>query len=319
MLTVIFATLNGAGRLPEVFASYGRLAPPQGGWKLVVVDNDSKDGTGALVESWRDRLPLVSLTESAPGKNAALNTGLAHLEGDLAVFTDDDVFPHPDWLVQLRAAADANTGHTIFGGRVLPRWEVPPPQWVVRWVPPGPVFTLTDTSLRGGPTGAHTVFGPNMAIRAEVFASGARFATSIGPQGRDYAMGSETELVRRLLRRGHEAWHVPEAVVEHFIRKTQMTQQWVLGRAARFGRGQFRLTYADAPLAARALRGVPLFLYRQLMGEMAAVLKAECRFDAEAAFRARWELNYIRGQMREARVIRAEAESDAARTRRQVS
>ena len=48
MLTVLIATRNGAATLPRVLASYTQLEPPTGGWKLVVVDNGSTDGTAAL-------------------------------------------------------------------------------------------------------------------------------------------------------------------------------------------------------------------------------------------------------------------------------
>jgi hypothetical protein len=227
------------------------------------------------------------------------------------VLTDDDVFPRSDWLSQLRAAADARQNYAVFGGKVEPRWEVSPPQWVLTRVPAGPTFTLTGASLTEGPIGAHDIFGPNMAVRTSIFDGGARFSTSIGPRGRDYAMGSETEFVRRLLRQGHQAWHVPDAVVEHFIRKTQMTQRWILGRAVRFGRGQYQLSLVEQPSRARTWHGVPRYLYRQLADQAALVLKAACSFDGEALFHARWNFHYIRGQMIEAGLVHRDTASKA--------
>ena len=106
MLTVILATYNGAGTLTKTLAAMSRLTPPAGGWNLVVVDNGSTDDTAAVIERSKMELRLTYCFEPKRGKNAALNSGLRHLEGDLAVFTDDDVVPQEDWLVQLRAAAD---------------------------------------------------------------------------------------------------------------------------------------------------------------------------------------------------------------------
>lgn len=312
MLTVLFSTRNGAAILSAVLTSYTELQSPTGGWKLVVADNGSVDRSRTIIDSFRGRLPLHCFSEPQPGKNAALNTGLRYVEGDLVVLTDDDVFPRSDWLSQLRSAADAQRNYSVFGGRILPRWEVPPPQWLLTRVPAGPTFTLTDESLTEGPTGAHNVFGPNMAVRTSVFEGGARFSTSIGPRGREYAMGSETEFVRRLLRQGYQAWHVRDAVVEHFIRKTQMSQRWILERAARFGRGQYRLSLVGQPPQIRTWRGVPRYLYRQLADQVALVLKAACGFDREGLFRARWNLNYIRGQIVEAGVIHRDAASKEA-------
>jgi glycosyltransferase involved in cell wall biosynthesis len=311
MLTVLFSTRNGAATLPAVLASYTALESPTGGWKLVIADNGSVDRSRAIVDSFRDRLPLHCISEPRPGKNAALNAGLKHVDGDLVVLTDDDVFPRSDWLSQLRTAADAQQNYAVFGGKILPRWEVSPPQWLVTRVPAGPTFALTDVSLMEGPTGAHNVFGPNMAVRTSVFEGGACFSTSIGPRGRDYAMGSETEFVRRLIRQGYRAWHVRDAVVEHFIRRTQMSRTWILGRAVRFGRGQYRLSLVGQPPQTRSWRGVPRYLYRQLAEQLALVLKAACSFDGEALFRARWNLNCIRGQMIEAGLIHRDAAPEA--------
>jgi glycosyltransferase involved in cell wall biosynthesis len=243
--------------------------------------------------------------EERLGKNAALNAGLAHLEGDLAVFTDDDVFPYPDWLIRLRTAADTHLAYSMFAGAVLPRWEGTPPYWM-RWVDVQTVFALSDPRVMEGPTEPWRLFGPNMAIRAEVFRGGTRFNTSIGPRGNNYAMGSETELVLRLGQQGHKAWHVQDAVVEHFIREYQMERSWVLGRAIRLGRGIFRLLGTADAAAVPCWLGMPVHLFPKLFKKSDKTAKAWLSFNEQAVFSARWELNYLLGHIIEARVIRRE-------------
>jgi L-malate glycosyltransferase len=306
VLTVLLATRNGGETLASVLEAYRQIQQPAGGYKLVVVDNGSTDATPALEARFRGQLPLTWMVEPTPGKNAALNRGLSAVEGDLVVLTDDDAFPHPDLLVRHRMAADANPAFSIFGGTVVARWEESPPEWLLRWVPPGPAYSLTPPSLTEGPTGPHNVLGPNMAVRAAVFAGATRFDTSIGPRGGSYAMGSETEFVRRLVRQGHAVWHVADAVVEHFVRRTQMRREWVWGRALRFGRGQFRLAHAHAPSTAVSWFGVPRYLLRAMVGQATRMLLAFASRNEEKLFLARWELNYLRGQVTEARVLRAE-------------
>jgi hypothetical protein len=174
---------------------------------------------------------------------------------------------------------------------------------VLDWVPLGPTYTLTG-ELPDGPTGPHTVFGPNMAIRGDVFARGTRFDTTIGPRGDGptYAMGSETELVRRLVGHGHRAWLVAAARVEHFIRRHQLDRGWILGRAIRFGRGQYRL----AP-EGRGPRwaGVPRWMARDLARRMLTVATRAVTLDAGKLFQARWDLGYRWGQILEARTMGA--------------
>jgi glycosyltransferase involved in cell wall biosynthesis len=309
VLTVLFASHDGVLTLPGVLDAYQRLQKPRGGWKLVVVDNASIDRTSAILKSYRDRLPLTCLAEPARGKNRALNTGLSEISGDLVVLTDDDVFPRSDWLIQLEEAAERHPECSIFGGTILPRWEIPPDDWILAWVPLGLTFALTDPSWSEGPTTSDRIFGPNMVVRSEIFRAGRRFDASIGPRGQNYAMGSESQLTRALIKEGHAAWHCPNAVVEHFIRRTQLQKSWILGRAVRFGRGQFRLSQQNAPKEMPCWNGVPRYLFRSLARERLRWLSAGLRWDAEQLFRSQWEISYLRGMILEARQL-----SQAGRT-----
>jgi L-malate glycosyltransferase len=302
MLTVLLATRNRAPLLEDVLNAFCRLEKPPGGWKLVVVDNGSTDRTGDVLGSFAHRLPLHRAFEPAAGKNLALNTGLMMLEGDLTVLTDDDVFPDANWLVELRRAADAQPTYSMFGGAILPRWEIRPPRWV-QWTETGPVYTLTDPSWKEGPLAASLIFGPNMALRTSIFRSGIRFDPSIGPRGASYPMGSETELLQRLARQGHAAWHVPGAVVEHFIRAEQLTRAWVLQRAIRYGRGKYRLSRQARAGGAGGSVPTRILLSRRLLKEGLVIAAASILFRQEALFRGLWRFNYWRGQAAEARIL----------------
>jgi glycosyltransferase involved in cell wall biosynthesis len=314
MLTVLFATRNRSGILRNVLESFCHLQSPPSGWKLVIVDNGSTDETAQVIASFAKRLPLHSVLEPKLGKNSALNTGLGLVEGDLTVLTDDDVFPHADWLVQLRKAADAHPECSMFGGAVVPRWEVRPPHWI-RWgidpCPPkhricGPLFTLTDPSLQEGPISPWLIYGPNMAIRTGVFRSGARFDSSIGPNGSSYAMGSETEILLRLSLHGHQGWHVRDAVVEHFVRKEQLNKAWILQRAIRSGRGRYRLS-ANVKL----WMGIPRHVFLGVSREILYVAIKAVLLRDDSLFRSRLRLNVLRGEAIEARIIGRERRARA--------
>jgi hypothetical protein len=74
------------------------------GIEIVVVDDRSSDGTGALVEriaGGDPRLRLLTVTELPPGwlgKNHALALGASVARGELVLFTDADVRMRPDTL-----------------------------------------------------------------------------------------------------------------------------------------------------------------------------------------------------------------------------
>jgi glycosyltransferase involved in cell wall biosynthesis len=311
MLTVLLATRNRERILRDVLEAFCQLQPPSSGWKLVIVDNGSTDQTAQVVASFAHRLPLHSVLEPKLGKNYALNTGLELVEGDLTVLTDDDTFPRSDWLVQMRRAADMQPMYSIFGGVVVPRWETPPPQWI-DWIDLGPTFTITSPSMKEGELPAHLITlvqGPNMVVRTSIFESGTRFDTSIGPRGSDYAMGSETELLLRLGRQGHKAWHVRSAVVEHFVRKEQLERDWIMQRAIRWGRGKYRL-YPCVKLWG----DVPRHLFRDLPKEGLRMAAAWATFRQRAFFRSHWDFNVLLGKGIEARIMAQERQAETRAT-----
>jgi hypothetical protein len=294
MVTVLLASRNGGRWLPRTLSAFEDLIPPPGGWKLVVVDNASTDDTRQVIEAHMGRLPLEYLYQPKPGKNAALNLGLDRIEGEYVVFTDDDVVPEPDWLLQLVKAAKEAPDYDVFGGAILPLWPHEPESWIKAAVPMGPVYALTDPDWPEGECPPWRVWGPNMLVRARWFTLGHRFDESVGPDGTTtYRMGSEDSLTSRLHSAGAKCWHVPGARVRHIIRPNQLERRWILGRAFRFGRGQaFGKPIPDgAPL----VFGIPRYMIRVLLVAASQGLWARIRRNRIDAFLADWRFCFHLG------------------------
>ncbi|WP_342116970.1 glycosyltransferase [Pseudoduganella sp. OTU4001] len=301
MLTVLMATFNGAQTLPKVLDAYTQLHSPEEGWRLLVVDNGSNDGTRELLMSYAGKLPLHYAYEPRRGKNAALNHGLAvALKGPetrLFVFTDDDATPDPDWLLRYADAATQRQGFAIFGGSIVPDWSQAPPPWLLRLVPCGLTYGLTDPEMAEGPVYPGLVWGANMAVRGEVFHQGFRFDESIGPAAGEYAMGGEVSFTRLLDGAGFQSWFCPSARVAHHIRPAQLTSDWVITRARRYGRGACRLA---KPGQFPELFGAPRWMLRKYAQELCGLAAALVLRQPERIFQRRWELAYLSGYIREA-------------------
>jgi L-malate glycosyltransferase len=298
------ATYNGARTLPEVLSAYTKLRAPAQGWNLIVVDNGSTDQTKEVIAAHAQRLPLTYLFELRLGKNVALNKGIERVIGDLVVFTDDDVLPQSDWLDQFRSTVDSQPEFTIFGGPVLPKWELHPDKWLLEWVPLSPTFAILHPAEEG-PINPGLIFGPNMAIRADVFQKGFRFDETIGPRGFKYDMGDETEFNLRLSKAGYKAWHCSKAIVHHIIRSNQMTEAWVLNRAISFGRAQFRRESKESPAARASLLGIPWSLLLQIWAQNIRVRRARLSGNAKKVFQEGWQLKYLMGRASQAREMYA--------------
>lgn len=293
---MLLSTRNGAHTLPRLLQALAVVDIPKGGWHLVVVDNGSTDTTERILRQAQGALPLEIVTEPRPGKNVALNRGLAEARGDLLVLTDDDVIPSRGWLTSIRRAADERLEASVFGGPLLPEWELSPEDWHLTWVPHGPTYALQEAG-EDGQIPMRAVFGGNMAVRWDVFERGHRFNESIGPQGVDYPMGSETEFLLRLEGLGYVARHVPDAIVRHVIRPHQMTMAWAFARAERFGRGQFRLE-GDSSVT---LFGVPRWVFREFPRLLLREAFSTIARNDRGRFDARWRRRFVIGWSREAR------------------
>ncbi|WP_300753196.1 glycosyltransferase [Janthinobacterium sp.] len=303
MLTVLMPTYNGAGTLPEVLQAYTALQAPAGGWRLIVADNGSSDGTAAVLQRFRGRLPLTTLYVARRGRSAALNDavalGLRQMGdgSDLFMFGDDDAIPACDWLRRMVHCARLHPGRALFGGAIVPAWRVPPAPWLLRLTPEGLTWGVTSPALRDGPVYPGLVWGANMAIRRRVFETGARYDESIGPKGGSYAMGSETRLNLDMFQSGHLPWFCPQARVSHIIRAHQVDMPWVVRRAYLFGRGKCRLHMPEQTVE---LLGVPRWMLGLYLRHLRGGVLDWLRQDREALFQRRWEMASLRGFFHEA-------------------
>lgn len=133
-VTVLIATYNRAALLDETLASLAAMhVDPGTAWDVIIIDNNSSDGTRQVVERHIPCFPvrLQYLFEGRQGRSSALNAGIARAEGRVLAFTDDDVRVARGWLdagCGPLLQGDASLAYT--GGPVRPIWEVPPPRWL---------------------------------------------------------------------------------------------------------------------------------------------------------------------------------------------
>lgn len=303
---VVFATHDGGDTLARTLSAMANLAAPAGGWRLLVIDNAGDAQSHATLQSFATSLPLEILVEPCKGKNRALNRALTHLAANLAdielvVFTDDDVIPERDWLLALLASARAHPDADLFGGKIEPAFETPPPAWLAQFDHVFDMLFARTAHQDSGPCAPEALFGPNLAIRGAVLADGPlRFDEAFGPDGGAvYAMGSETELCLRLSRAGRKARFVAEAKVSHLVASGQMQESWVLARAFRHGLGEALRLRAAPPQPAwpLCLNMARMAASGALKGALALAL-SDSVLRRAAAFNRAWARGAAAGLLR---------------------
>jgi glycosyltransferase involved in cell wall biosynthesis len=88
--TVLIPTFNRATLLDETLTWLAATRVPAGfRWEVIVIDNNSTDGTRAVVERHATAfpVPLRYLFETRQGRSSALNAGIAAARGAVLAFT----------------------------------------------------------------------------------------------------------------------------------------------------------------------------------------------------------------------------------------
>lgn len=266
-VSVIICTYNRMAGLSAVLDALERQVGVEAyRWEVLVVDNNSSDGTRALVERRMadGPLPLRYTFEGIQGKSRALNRGVADTCAPIIVFTDDDVTIPEGWLAAMLEPF-TDPGCAGVGGAVTPRWECEVPAWASESEPYRMMAGIVQYSnpLELGPVLAPPI-GANCAYRREMFHRHGLFRVDLGHAGRFPIPGEDSEFGARLLRAGERLIFSAAAEIFHPVDRGRLTRRYF--ERWYFQRGRLEPFLAEYELAPDIPRiaGVPRYLFREL-------------------------------------------------------
>src|SRR5205085_10674009 len=130
----VLSTYNRCGMLEAALDS--ALAQESRGvhYEVIVVDNNSTDRTREVVEQRiaQGHANLRYIFEAKQGVSYARNIGVAKADAPLIAFADDDVRVASDWVANIKREFDLHPEIDYLGGKILPQWPSPPPDWLTR-------------------------------------------------------------------------------------------------------------------------------------------------------------------------------------------
>jgi glucosyl-dolichyl phosphate glucuronosyltransferase len=250
-LSVVVASYDRARLLADTLEALGAQEVAGAfAWEIVVIDNNSRDATAQVVDSFaaRSNVPVRRVLEPMQGLSHARNRGVREARGAILAFCDDDVLPAADWVAQVAAAIERWKADGV-GGRILPRFEGPvaPPGWLTenrRLMRQLALMDWEGGRLLALPLEPNPqVWGANMAFRREVFARVGDFDPRLGVSGGRLFRGEEADLIERALRLGLTIAYDSALTVFHRIGPDRM-------RKAYFRRLAFDDGYGEARAAA---------------------------------------------------------------------
>ncbi len=267
-ISVVICTYNRAASLKRALESLADMkVPDEVSWEVVVVDNNSSDGTRGVVDQFLgSSLKIQYIFEPAQGLSLARNRGIKESRGHIVSFIDDDVLVAQDWLLEVKKAFDSSRVACV-GGKVPLKQDLPFPDWWCKEYNPslgqcekGDQIFILDSASQG------TVgIGANLSFRRSCFEQYGNFRSDLGRIGRSLLMGEDVEFCNRLRSHGELLMHFPRAVVYQCPDLSRVTKRYVLRWFFRIGEWIFledEFSRVAGALQVSLICGVPRWRYK---------------------------------------------------------
>ncbi|MBD0371767.1 MAG: glycosyltransferase [Pyrinomonadaceae bacterium] len=242
-LDVIVPTYNRQEMLKRTLDSLLAARVPEDLSVLVtVVDNNSKDKTRDVVESYVERYGrerVRYLLEKEQGRSPAINAGIRATDGDLVGTIDDDEEIDAGWYEQV-AEAFSDGSVDFIGGPCAPRWGMECPEWfprsysgVVGWVDGGDKICPFDENYPG------ILMGGNSVLRRTTLEKVGLYTTALGRTDKHLLSCEDEDMYHRLRDAGARGFYLPGLIIYHYIPAERLTKryfrQWSFWRGVSMG------------------------------------------------------------------------------------
>jgi len=320
-VSVVISTYNGAACLPDALDSVLNQDADDLSYEVIVVDNNSRDATRAVIQSFvaRGFNQLHYVFEPRQGVSYGRNAGIAVARAPIIAFFDDDVRVAGDWVRTIKRTMDEHAEVDFVGGKVLPTWHAPPPAWLTEanWTPlalvdygPTPFYVTAERQL--------CLVSANLAVRRSLFDAVGLFAPELQRVKDSIGSMEDHELLTRCWCAGKQGMYLPTLLAKTNVPASRMTKEY--HRRWHRGYGVFCATMRIIEDSDRngcyigknsgrellTLFGVPAFLFRQIADELPKWLLASVRRQPALAFKhennVRFLVSYSRARYREERV-----------------
>nr|WP_290226436.1 glycosyltransferase [Trichocoleus desertorum] len=214
-------------------------------FEILVLDNDCDKALEKKILKIEhpENICLKYIAVPDLGLHNGRNRAAVESNGEIVIFIDDDVITPSGWLEAMYAPfQDSQVG--AVGGKTLPKWEVPPPDWLKSI--PSDYFSLLDL----GDTSREmhwpqTPYGCNMAFRRELILTLGGFPPDgVGDGWIEWKRGDgEIGFAKRVYDEGYKILYSSEAWLYHRIPEKRQTVGFIRRRAVK---GAISEAYSEA-------------------------------------------------------------------------
>lgn len=251
--TVAIATYNGEDRLPEVLEhlrwqiNLNKIA-----WEVIVVDNNSTDGTAQVVRDFQKKWPrrggLRYASEKRQGAGYARHHAVRIARSPLIGFLDDDNLPSMTWVYAAYKFALAYPKAGVYGSRIRGDFEINPPQNFDR------ISSFLALTERGNEARiydpAQKVLPPSagLVVRRQAWLENVpEDQVLIGRAGKSMLGGEDLEAVLHIQSAGWEVWYNAAMRLYHKIPARRLKRDYLISLFRGAGLSRHRTRMLSVP------------------------------------------------------------------------
>jgi glucosyl-dolichyl phosphate glucuronosyltransferase len=228
-ITIVICTFNRANYLKKALLSFFQQSISQNRYKILVVDNNSKDNTKDIVFGLQGVFPNIDyIYEPNQGLSNARNTGIKYSQTDLIAFMDDDAVASKNWLEAVIDSFNNNSDIGYVGGNIDLNWESKRPDWLSDRLLGFLGFLNLGTNERYLKENEF-VFGGNLAIRKSRIGN-LRFNHLLGIVGKKIGSNEEIEFQIKARILNIPGFFNPNMLIVHSAKKENINKMWYLKR-----------------------------------------------------------------------------------------
>lgn len=235
-VSIIICTCNRAEHLRQTLESLSSVNVPNSlPTELIIVDNGSTDATPDLIKTYS--LPNMAIRyfyEGRRGQANARNTGVLMSQGQIIIFTDDDLRFQTNWLENLCRPVLLDQADAVMGSISLP------PHLEKPWM------EIAHKNMLASTTGVEarsefTLIGANMAFSKAILARVPYFDVELGPGALGFMDDSFFSM--QLRDAGYRLALALDAEVIHHFDESRLLRASFHSRALNQGRSEAYVAY----------------------------------------------------------------------------
>jgi glycosyltransferase involved in cell wall biosynthesis len=204
-------------------------------YEIIISNNNSTDSTEELVRSYIEKYSgrIKYIKEPRQGVHFARNSAAKIANGEILYFTDDDMIADSNLLSEIIKVFEFDPKVASVTGRVLPKWENDPPDWVLKLClngllslnDPPEDFLISKNDCN--------VFSCHQAILRDIFFHSGGF----NPENTagEWIGDGETGLNLKIKELGYKFGYTGSSIIYHIIPPQRMTQSYLNKRLANQG------------------------------------------------------------------------------------